>query len=297
MFCNNCGHQNPDDSKFCNNCGSPIPITQSFSEYNSAMVTPPQPYIPQTPPPQKTNKAPAIIILVVCVAILVAGIVLGVSLISGTDEEEAKPHTRITTTDGTTESINEDETEAPTQKPDSDNSPKIAHGTVNGNVYRNDFADITFTKPDGWKYYTDEELAKIFGLALDDYTEYEQTLIEKTTVYDMMIMSPEGANICIMFEDLSVSNAQIISVEAYCNNLSKLLQNQNKRDYEFGELFDCQLGNISYKAVDVNATEDGLTLYQRCYVRKIGKYMCVILVTVADADTIADVESMFSNYI
>ena len=295
MYCNNCGNQNPDGSRFCNSCGAPVQLSQSLPECDSM----PQPYDFQTPPPKKTGKAPAIIILVVCVAILVAGIVLGVSLISGTDEEETKPHTRITTTNGTTETTTKPETkkEEPTQKPDSGTSKKIAHGTINGNVYRNDFADITFTKPDDWDFFSDEELAKIFGLALDDYTDYEKTLIEKATVYDMMIMSPESTNICVMFEDLSVSNAQAISTEAYCNNLARILQMQNKRDYNFGELFDCQLGNISYKAVDVSATEDNLTLYQRCYVRKIGKYMCVILVTAANTDDITEVESMFSNYI
>ena len=25
MFCNNCGHRNPDDAKFCSSCGAPLP--------------------------------------------------------------------------------------------------------------------------------------------------------------------------------------------------------------------------------------------------------------------------------
>jgi hypothetical protein len=27
MFCNNCGHRNPDDAKFCSSCGAPLPTS------------------------------------------------------------------------------------------------------------------------------------------------------------------------------------------------------------------------------------------------------------------------------
>ena len=38
-------------------------------------------------------------------------------------------------------------------------NPTPSRGTIDENVYKNDFLKFEFTKPDSWVYYTDEEIA------------------------------------------------------------------------------------------------------------------------------------------
>lgn len=50
---------------------------------------------------------------------------------------------------------------------DKGTTKKYARGTVTGNVYHSDFAELTFTKPDDWTFATDEEIAKMLGVGLE----------------------------------------------------------------------------------------------------------------------------------
>ena len=42
-------------------------------------------------------------------------------------------------------------------------------GTVEGDVYQNEYMGIKFTKPSSWVYSTDEEIATVMNLAADTF--------------------------------------------------------------------------------------------------------------------------------
>ena len=46
--------------------------------------------------------------------------------------------------------------------------PELSRGEIDGNVYKNEFLGIEFTKPASWRYYSDEEIASTMNIAVDN---------------------------------------------------------------------------------------------------------------------------------
>ncbi len=204
--------------------------------------------------------------------------------------------------DNQTEPTTEAVTESPTQTAPSttaDNSPDDSTGTVTkgiitGDVYSSDFTGLEFTKPGDWVFATDEELAGIYGFAVEDLSEerFSQTLDETASVYDMQAFSPDGLlNINIGYENTKITNGAPITAEEYIDVFTDAyinLMGADALEEESVTLSGEEYLRCSYKLESMDPV-----MYQHCYCRSIGDYVNFIVCT-SNSDSPSDFEVMFS---
>ena len=98
------------------------------------------------------------------------------------------------------------ETEAPETKTPETEAPADAprvHGTVDGDVYTNEVLDLRVTRPDGWIFYTEEQIAAQNSIAADLLTEGSQIaeqLRENGQMIDMVLQKADGSNMNLVIQ-------------------------------------------------------------------------------------------------
>ncbi len=175
----------------------------------------------------------------------------------------------------------------------------LSKGVIDGNVYTNEYIGLTFTKPDSWIYSTDEEISEIMGATYDlvDSSDYEAAVSNLVSVFDMMARDPEtGNNANIVFENLSLSSSEDITVDEYIE-ISKANLTEALADFSF--TFDntetVTLGGVEFTKLKCNATYMGvMNMNQFMYCTKLGKYMVVISVTIVDGSDPSVIEDYFA---
>lgn len=311
MFCKFCGAQLPDGTKFCNFCGAQLSSPQENTEYqvqpdyvqNFNMPVPPPP-----PAPENKSNNKAIIAAAIIAVILVIGVVLTVILVknNGGDSKEKEDTEKASTSESVQSSASspiEDSTtqstsiESPTQPTVPNNPSAISRGVISGNTYTNTFAGITITKPSSWTFASDKQLEEQFGIVLDGYTDFEQEFIKNSTIYDMMLVSPSASNIMVMYEDLSVSGSQNISIDDYVDILTRQLKAQTALNYTILATYTGSLAGENYTIIDAEASSNGGSVFQRYYLRKQGKYIIGIVISARSEMEFSTIENMFSSYI
>lgn len=178
-----------------------------------------------------------------------------------------------------------------------DTEKKLSRGTIEGDVYTSEFADIKFTKPENWVYSTDEEIAQVMNVGAEilEQSEFEKNAAELTTVYDMMVKDVLwGNNVSVGFENLQLSQASNITVEQYIDTIKTLMvQQASAMNYEFGDTAEVALGEQTYTRLPAIGSYSGISFEQYMYLRKEGTYMIVITVSVFDGTEASTFEAMF----
>ncbi len=172
---------------------------------------------------------------------------------------------------------------------------RITRGTINGNTYTSEFTGITFTKPDHWRYFTDEEIAEVLDIGLEamDANAFEKTVAEYSGVNDMMaINDATGQNVSIAYENLSLTVGKSISEEDYYNLLKDSLTSFGY--IPTGGQKYVSLSGKEYLKVSFNGTNNNVDFEMTTYIRLIGDIMVCIMVTTPTGIIDNNLEDMFS---
>ncbi len=284
--CPHCGGNVPDGSKFCPGCGSTI----STSKESRSDVSP-----PQKSPKKKAN--PVLVAVVVVLALALGGLfgkfVIAPSLSGGKDN---------TTTTTTTNMFGELPTIGTRVEPSTSNtqpsSDPISFGTTNGNIYTNNFADITFVKPYDWKYYSADELASAIGTDANTLTGsgFSDLLNKKSAITVMKAIDPvDNDNISIALYDLeSVPYGTSISEIEFATKTFEEAEASTGLDYTITATRSGSLGNKWYTIADGSTSYNGVNIFQRIYVHKTSKYLIFITMTAQSESSLTTMENMFS---
>ena len=173
---------------------------------------------------------------------------------------------------------------------------ELSRGTIEGNVYKNDYLGFQFTKPDSWVYSTDEEIAAVTNMGAELLGEnFKEALENNPSIYDMMVVdSITRNNINIGYENLSKTLSSNITEEQYVEALKRQFENISAISITFPDTYDTvKLGENEFTRVICSATSYGVEMTQVYYLHKIDGYMAFIIVTIQDGDTVADIEAMF----
>lgn len=170
----------------------------------------------------------------------------------------------------------------------------IARGVIDANnVYTSEFADITFTLPEGLRYADDTEIANMMNVGADLLTENEEDLteiLEQTALYDMVAKDDYyGTSVMVMFEKATLD----VSVDYYLNNVKTGLEAVTVYDYEVSDEITTEtVGGKEYKVLTATVPAYGLT--QKYYVEKKDGYFIDILVTYYDS--YVDLDTLLANF-
>lgn len=182
-------------------------------------------------------------------------------------------------------------------------------GTVEDNVYTSSFGNLTFTAPDNYVFYSDEEILDLMDLGADllydDASELYAELAQQTTIYDMVAQDSEtGDNVIIMYENLEAYGsgiADLYDVDTYIEALDTQMESLASSGMTFTKT---DAADVTFCGQDFVKTEYTFTMEsydyttsQVYYITKNGDYMTVIILSAGaygDGDLSA-LESCFSK--
>lgn len=171
----------------------------------------------------------------------------------------------------------------------------FSRGTVTGNVYHSDFADLTFTAPEDWYFYTDDEISSLLGTTADllkDPESFEK--MSKGELIDFFALAPDQSTNVTM----SVSKGTLL---AELDASLKASTDYLKQQYEqLG--FTCtvkdgverKLGNQSFNMAELDIDLGYGTMTQYFYMRQEGIYFITVTATESDGLGADHFEAMFS---
>lgn len=177
---------------------------------------------------------------------------------------------------------------------------KLTRGTLDGNVYTNEYLGFTFTKPSGWIYATDEAIAETMNLGAELYLndDFKKALDNSGSIYDMMVVdNSTGTNMSVGYENLARSFSTRITVEEYVDALEEQSKNLSGISIVFPDEYDTvTLGEKEYTRVICNVTSNGIKMQQIYYLVKVDKYMAFAILTVTNSSKykMSDIEAMFN---
>lgn len=174
-------------------------------------------------------------------------------------------------------------------------------GEWDGNVYTNDFAELTFTTPDDWTHLNEEELAELMSISLENTVDNDLAakIAEMSTSYALMAMSADStSNAQVMFENLAVTGNKSMEPAAYINIVAAQLKSQYASTYGFdtqiGDIETYTIGGNEYSSILLVLESEGTPVMEQMYlVRKIDKYMASIALTALDH---AGIEAMLECF-
>ncbi len=155
---------------------------------------------------------------------------------------------------------------------------KFPKGEWNNGVYENKFLGLKFKLPDGWKYSSDEEIAKNLnnGLELlneDQREKVEEALETKGVFYLQANDLTTNNNVQVFTEKVPTG----ISEEAYLEQVSKQLSALENVNYNIGEIAKEKVTNKEYTTLQVEVPE--YNVLQKYFIYKKDNYIVGIIVT------------------
>lgn len=167
-------------------------------------------------------------------------------------------------------------------------------GEWKDDVYTNNFLGLKFNLPNGWTYYSKEEMADIMNLSEDVLNDEQKAVVEVsklTTAYYMMSSDPNtGSSIAI----LSEKPAMDVTTEFYINQLKNQVLNVYSAKCEINGTSKEKVGNREYDTLTLTASVSGNEVMQRYYVYKMDKYFICILATKVMGET--TIEEMMQSF-
>lgn len=156
--------------------------------------------------------------------------------------------------------------------------PEISMGSYSGNTYRNDFLGLSCTVPEGWEFYSEEQLLELNGF-VGEYVseEVQEQLKNANVVFDMFAQHPtEGSSINVNMEKLNA--VQLISLdiqetlEAQIPGIESSYQEMGYTDVQVNS----QKATIDGKEFDslfVSAKVNGMDFVLVCFAFRKGNYL------------------------
>ena len=174
---------------------------------------------------------------------------------------------------------------APSQ---SDPSGELSLGVITGTKYENTFIGIGFDLPEGWSFYTDEQIKELNNIAGElAGQDYLDALKNATVIYDMMAASAtQTDNIIVNLE--KATSAQLNSLnlasnfEASFSLIKSSLENMGYQNVTH-EVVTLTIDGQDFTAMNISATISGVTMYQTSIAIKCSGYLASLSVTTFDA--------------
>lgn len=187
----------------------------------------------------------------------------------------------------------EDDEPVVEDEPAAEDEPDVEFtlGEIDGSVYTNEFAELTFAAPAGWSFVSDEDIAALMGVAVEIITEGKLDADYIGTMYGMMVQSSDmQSNVQVTFENLSASGKKL-SAESYMALLKIQLPAMYQKmdaECEIGDTSTIELCGNEYCYMDLSVDLNGHSITQAYACRKIGDYLVNIVFTASSESVLAE---------
>jgi hypothetical protein len=197
-----------------------------------------------------------------------------------------------------------------TEAKNSKSDKKIDLGKSEGNVYKNEYFNMTINIPDKWIVATDDEKNALIQkgkqvIASDDKNKQKQVdySLEKT-VY-LLVTSEKGLSVndtsnpsfMALAEKLSLMQGVVISDgKGYLEQVKKGLQGVTQIPYKFDkEIYTVKAGNKDFYVLETTVSNGSVKLVQKYYAAKIGDYVLSFIGTSYDDDQAKKLDTVIKS--
>lgn len=178
-----------------------------------------------------------------------------------------------------------------------DSGKAFSLGVTDGIAYESSFIGLGFQLPEGWNFYSDEQIREINDQTADIAgEEYLKAMENATVFYDVFAIDSLGNSININLE--KVNAAQLLLLDLESNYVSAF--DMIKASYENMGCEGCEyaIDSVSIDGKDfpcLNITADfsGVSLHQCIITVKCNGYLANISITVVGENTISQLVDNF----
>lgn len=159
------------------------------------------------------------------------------------------------------------------------NTSEVSLGNWDGSTYKNDFLKLTYTLPENWIRYSDEEIMSLMNLGTElAYGDNDsiKKILELTSIYYLFAQNENNNSNVTVFSEKVIRN---LTVEEYLEQMEIQLNAQQSFKYIVGEKSSTHINGIEYKTLE--AKVDGFDMIQKYFIRKEGNFFIGIIVTSA----------------
>lgn len=159
---------------------------------------------------------------------------------------------------------------------------EFSRGVIDGNVYKSEFAGITFTAPDGFTFYSDEDIAAVTGSTSDILGEdYSDTVIS-----DMFCEGETGATFNINYENLNGLYGELLDEESYIelsrSQLESTFEGVDSISLASFENTELEIAGTKLHCANVILDLGGINVYETLVVKEAHGYMAICTASSAD---------------
>lgn len=158
-------------------------------------------------------------------------------------------------------------------------------GKTKGSVYENKLIGLGCEIPDGWKFYSDEKIKQINGIALDSADEkLAEELKNVQLIYDMWATSPDGSSsIIVNFEKREKSELKALNLKRVMrDSLEKLQQTQELE----GETTTITIDGKEFAGLSLTMKSGANKMCQKQMAVKCDGYLGIVIFTAGSHDTV-----------
>lgn len=174
---------------------------------------------------------------------------------------------------------------------------ELTMGQVDGDVYKSNFMNLSWTLPEGWSFLSEEEMNEINASVLDMLGEDMTLQLEDGgVVCDMQATTENGDNLNVQIEKLSVEEATTIMEKDYADvaveQISDVFTQIGYSDV-ITKVTNAVIAGQEHVMIEVTCTYEDVDVCQKLGLIKVDDYMCVITGFSSDMTT---VDNMFANF-
>lgn len=232
------------------------------------------------------------------IILIMAVVIVGALTACGSNDKENVRGEIKENSQTETENLKNSENSEEVVSEETEENETISLGKMEGSVYESKFIGLGWTLPEGWTFLTDEQMNQINNFAADmlDNEQLQDAIENATLVCDMYAMDYTGNTINIQLEKLNAVANAIYDADTYVDaslkQLSTAMETAGYTDVQASKT-TVTIAGKAQPGIAVQATYNGVVLYEKLACIKVGDYMCVITV----ATTIEDnTDSILSNF-
>lgn len=171
----------------------------------------------------------------------------------------------------------------------------FARGTTEENSYTNESLGLVFHLPDGWVFYTDDQLADLMGIVKDQIKDSNLLdNIDTKQIYEFMAVdNSTHSNISVSVEKVGA----FVSEDQYIRQVKKLIPEQLP-GYQVvfeSDTAEVKLGDGTYTRLTASLKYQSISMTQYYYIRKVGNAMIDVVATTVSGEDSSYFEAMFSD--
>ena len=194
-------------------------------------------------------------------------------------------------------SLKVEEQDKENQNDDKNEEKDLSLGHAEGNIYENEFIGIGFNLPNGWTFYTDEQIKALNNITTDMMDEeYAQAIENATILYDMYALDTLGNSVNINIEKLNVASALAYTeeehVKATVGSVKDALSSMGLGEVT-AKPTTVTIAGEKHHGIEVVCVGEQVTLYEKVICVKIGRYMANITIATVGSDTTSEIIEQF----